>query len=710
MRYVSMDSMDFEEQIDRLLAGMTRRQKVGQLIQYGSFREYERSLVEKGEIGSLLNFCGSTLVSDIQQSIMHSPNPVPLLIGDDVIHGYSTGFPIPLAESCSFNLPLIEETAAVAAREASADGVNMIFAPMVDIARDPRWGRVAEGAGEDPYYGSLVAAAWVRGFQRNDWEDRPHVTACPKHYIGYSAAEGGRDYDYTEISEHTLREIYLPPFRAAVEAGAGAVMSSFNDVSGQPASLNYHLLEEILRGDLGFQGPVVTDWESVQQGVAHGVAADDKDAVRIGINNGAEIDMNSGIYDLYAEQLVEEGAIPEERLDEAVRRILRVKLALGLFEQNQTTPEKAAAIHRCPAHIETARQMARESMVLLKNDYDMLPLEKHAGKLAVIGFLADSQGDALGCWQCKTKKENVTTPLAGIRARVSKDTEVTYFIGSGIQEGSEEEAEKAVEGAARADTVIMVLGEACWMSGENNSRAHLGIPEAQQRLLRRVCAVNPRVVLVLMNGRPLTLTWEHEHVPAILEAWQLGDSCGDALADVLFGDYNPSGRLTMTFPRCEGQIPLYYNRRTSGRPELIRYLDEEITPLYPFGFGLSYSRFIYGPVTADKDKLTADDTLHVTVILTNDSDIAGEETVQLYIRDETASMTRPARELKGFQKLPLLPHESRPVTFAVTPEMLAFVHADLRMAAEPGYFRIYVGHDSTCEDGVRIFLEDSVLC
>ena len=709
-----------KDKIINLLKNMTLEEKIGQLVQFGSFKELEKQLVHDGEIGSLLNFCGSSEVSDIQREIMRSKCKVPLLIGDDVIHGYKTGFPIPLAESCSFDLELIEETAAVAAREAASEGVNVIFAPMVDITRDPRWGRVAEGAGEDVYYGGEVAKARVRGFQRNDWQDMPHVAACPKHYVGYGASEGGRDYDYTEISEHTLRETYLPPFKAAIDAGASIIMSSFNDFNGTPVSVSKHLIGDVLRGELGFEGMVLSDWESVLQSVEHGVSADEYEAALNGLSAGVDMDMNSGIYRSQLPRLAEDGKITLEQIDEAVGRILRVKLLLGLFENHRSKKELSKKIVRCEEHVKTARRMAQRSIVLLRNQEGILPLRKDLESICVIGPLADSRSDPLGCWSCKTNPDNVVTVLEGIRNRVSPQTKVIYEKGcdmddaddangaedvgdtddvndaNDVDKEGETQVRAALEAAKDAEAVLMVLGEPAYMSGENNSRAYLDIPHPQKELLKQVREVNENIVLILMNGRPLTLTWEHEHIKGIVEAWHLGDECGNAVADVLFGDYNPSGKLTMTFPRSVGQIPIYYNRKNTGRPELIRYIDEETTPLYPFGYGLSYSNFVYKNIALSEKTLLRGQKLTVTAEIENRSDVAGEETVQLYIRDVVASVTRPVRELRDFKKLYFEPHQTRTVEFALTEEKLSFIGADLKPVVEAGEFKVYVGGDSEC--------------
>ncbi|MHB8964317.1 MAG: glycoside hydrolase family 3 N-terminal domain-containing protein, partial [Saccharofermentanales bacterium] len=598
---MNQSNADTEKTIDGIINNLTIDQKIGQLHQSGSYEEPEKQLLRSGEIGSLLNFCGSDAVSAIQVTILESINKIPLLIGDDAIHGYSTGFPIPLAESCSFNLKLIEESAAIAGREASSQGVNLIFAPMVDISRDPRWGRVAEGAGEDPYYGALVAGARVRGFQRDNSRGYPQVASCPKHFVGYGASEGGRDYDYTEISERTLRSTYLPPFKAAVEAGALAVMSSFNDVAGCPASLCGHLLNDVLRSELGFAGMVISDWESVQQGKAHGVAADDREAAFLGITAGVDMDMHSGIYRQHIKALIDSGRLSVDDLDRSVRRILKVKLRLGLFngaEWNKAQPssycnEDYESVLRSPRHIAAAKEIAIQSIVLLKNENRLLPLPKSIASLAVIGSLAASREDPLGCWQCKTDPANVVTILKGIEEKIGADAQIVYAKGCDATEFNEADMAEAVRAAGQCEAAVIVLGEACNMSGENNSRAFLGLPAHQSELLSRILDVNPRTVLVLMNGRPLTIPWEDCHVDAIVEGWQLGDESGHAIADILFGDRNPSGKLTISFPRSVGQIPVYYNHRNSGRPELIRYIDEEIDPLYPFGYGLSYSSFHY---------------------------------------------------------------------------------------------------------------------
>lgn len=694
--------IDIEKNIDKILKRMTIDEKIGQLHQSGSYEDEEKQLLKDGKIGSLLNFCGSDAISGIQETIMGSISKIPLLIGDDVIHGYSTGFPIPLAESCSFDLDLIEECAAIAGKEASSQGVNLIFAPMVDISHDPRWGRIAEGAGEDPYYGGLVAKARVRGIQRKNAEGYPQAAACPKHFAGYGASEGGRDYDYTEISDITLFNTYLPTFRAAINEGALAVMSSFNDVSGRPASLSDYLLDRVLRTEIGFDGLVVSDWESIQHGRNHGVAADDSEAAFLGIKAGVDLDMHSGIYRKHIRGLLKSKRISTDDLNRSVRRVLRIKQQLGLFDGNAWNEPKTGEYYkdnkesllRTPEHIVTAREIAGKSIVLLKNSKKLLPLSKSIKSLAVIGELAISKEDPLGCWQCKTNPSNVITMLDGIIEMIGSSCKVLYSNGCSVTKGSDTDIIEAARIAGLCEAVVIVLGETCSMSGENNSRAFLDLPAHQKELFRRVVDINPHTVLVLMNGRPLTIVQEDCIAGAILEAWQLGDESGHAIADVIFGDRNPSGKLTVTFPRSVGQIPVYYNHRNSGRPELIRYIDEETAPLYPFGYGLSYSSFEYSDLGLSSEVMQKNSSINVSVTVTNTSDITGEETVQFYIRDLVSSVTRPVKELKGFSKLMIKPHESVKAECGLTEESLMFYGHDLKPVCEIGKFRVYAGTDS----------------
>lgn len=683
-----------KEKSEKILSTMSLEEKIGQLVQFGKLEQKEIQLIKIGQVGSFLNVYGAEAVNEIQKIAMESGALIPLLIGDDVIHGYKTIFPIPLGESCSWDLKLIEETAAIAAREASTEGVNVIFAPMVDVARDPRWGRVAEGAGEDVYLGSKIAAARVRGIQRNDWSDRPKVTACPKHFIGYSAAEGGRDYNSVDISERSLRETYLPPFIAAIHAGAGTIMCSFNDLNGVPASANKFLLTTLLREELKFEGVLISDWESIEELIYHGLAKDKKEATIKAINAVVDIDMNSSCYHDHLTELVKVGNLSVKLIDEIVTRILRLKINLGLFHNAITDVNLSSKFIRSKEHIEKAREAAKKSIVLLKNQGSILPLCKNLKSIAVIGPMADDNENPLGCWSFKGNPNNVITVLKGVSNKVSNKTEISYAKGSGILECEESVILKAVKIAQKAEVVIMVVGESKDMSGENHNRSYIGIPECQRKLIEAVLKTRTPMVLVLMNGRPITLTYENENVPAILEAWHLGDESGNAIADVLFGDYNPSGKLVMSFPRNVGQVPIYYNYKSTGRPSFKKYIDVDESPLYPFGYGLSYTEFSYKNMTLEKSKIKLGHPLRVTIEVENCGTMEGEEIVQLYIRDLVASITRPIKELKGFQKIFLIPGECRTVEFILTDEELGFYDENFKFGVETGEFHIWIGTNS----------------
>lgn len=687
---------EVEKKIDSLLLRMTLVEKIGQMTQRGTLKDSDREMIKEGRIGSFLNVRGAEEVNEIQRiAVEESRLGIPLIIGDDVIHGYRTTFPIPLAEASSWNLALMEETAAVAAMEASTDGIHWIFAPMVDIARDARWGRVAEGAGEDTYLGSEIARARVQGLQRNDWHDRPNVVACPKHFAAYGAAEAGRDYNTVDVSELRLRETYFPPFQAALDAGAGTMMAAFNDLNGVPCSGNRWLLMDILQKEWGFGGFVVSDWESIDELVQHGNSASRKEAGRTGANAGVHMDMHSRVYHEHLLDLVENGDVPEEIIDDAVRRILRVKFWLGLFDHPYTDSKLAESILLNPSHVETARQMARESIVLLKNEGDVLPLQKDISKLAVIGPLADDHSAILGCWAGQGRPEDAVSVLEGIRSVLDPSITILYEKGCEVNTALSEGISKAVDAVKQADLAIVVLGETAWMSGENNSRVSLDLPDVQSELLKAIHESGTPVVLVLVNGRPLSVSWAQDHVPAILEAWQLGIQAGTAIADVLFGEYNPSGKLPITFPRTVGQVPIYYNARKTGRPHMKRYVDCEYTPLYPFGYGLSYTRFSYSNLSLSSDQIKSDERLIVSVQIKNVGNRNGEEIVQLYIGDEAASITRPVKELKGFRKIFLKPGETKAVSFEITAGQLGFMNSNNEFVVEPGNFVVFVGPDST---------------
>ena len=693
--------------VDSLLARMTPAEKLGQLnlISVDSDRASPAQLdsVRKGLVGGFLNLYGADATRAAQLvAVNESRLRIPLLFGFDVIHGYRTIFPIPLAEASSFDSAAVEATARGAAREASAAGVNWTFAPMVDIARDPRWGRIAEGSGEDPYLGSLLAAARVRGFQGNDLGAPDAVMATAKHFAAYGAAEGGRDYNTVEVSERTLREIYLPPFHAAVSAGVFSVMSAFDDLDGVPATANHWLLTDVLRKEWGFGGFVVSDWTSIEELEKHGIAGTRAQAGRLALEAGVDMDMVSDIYVHDLPALVERHAIPMSEVDAAVRRVLRAKVALGLF----TDPYRGASAGRERATILSpemralARHMADESVVLLRNDSGVLPLARSAHTIAVIGPLAADGEDALGPWHTLGRGEDVVTPLAGIRERAGAGTEVLYARGCGIADADTSGFAEALAAARRADVSVLVLGEAQDMSGEAASRSSLDLPGAQERLLEEVTAAGKPVVLVVMSGRPLAIAWAAEHVPAIVQAWFLGVEAGHALADVLFGDVAPSGKLPVTIPRTVGQVPIYYDHMNTGRPGsptdhyTSKYLDLPLGPLYPFGYGLSYTQFAYGTPRLARSVIGPRDTLAVDVDVTNTGARAGTEVAQLYVHDSVATVTRPVRQLVAFARVLIPAGGTQRVRFRVPATHLGFYDRRMRLVVEPGIYRLFAGGSS----------------
>ncbi|MDQ3687460.1 MAG: beta-glucosidase BglX, partial [Acidobacteriota bacterium] len=627
---------------------------------------------------------------------------IPLLFGYDVIHGYRTIFPVPLGEASSWDARTVERSAQVAAREASAAGVRWTFAPMVDVARDPRWGRIVEGAGEDPYFGSVMARARVRGFQGADYGDPTRVVACAKHYVAYGAAEAGRDYNTTDMSETTLREIYLPPFKAAVDAGVGTFMSAFNDLNGVPTSANSFTLTEVLRGEWKFDGLVVSDYESVKELMNHGFAEGEAAAARAALNAGVDIEMVSRLYNKHGAQLVRENKLSMSTLDEAVRRVLRVKFRLGLFENPYVDETREATEILSREHLRAAREVAARSLVLLKNERETLPLAQTLRSIAVIGPLADDQKNLIGSWSADAlgKTDNVITLLAGIKAKVGAETKITYAKGCEIACDNADGFAEAVRAASESDVAIITVGESAEMSGEAASRSSLDLPGRQLELVKAVQATGKPTVIVLMNGRPLTINWIAENTLAILETWFAGTEAGNAIADVLFGDINPGGKLPVTFPRHVGQIPLYYNHKSTGRPPdaknkyTSKYLDVDVTPLFPFGHGLSYTQFRLTNLQLSAQRIRADGRLTASVEVENTGRRAGDEVVQLYIRDVAASVTRPVRELKGFERITLRPGERRRVTFTLTPESLGFYDREMRFRVEPGAFKVFVGTSS----------------
>jgi beta-glucosidase len=681
------------QNLDSLLRQMTLEEKLGQLnllSAEGRASPQQLQLVRAGRLGGLFNVIGAENTTPVQRiAVTESRLKIPLLFGLDVIHGYRTIFPIPLGEASAFDPEAAEATARAAGLEAAAAGINWTYAPMVDIARDPRWGRIAEGSGEDPYLGSLLAAARVRGFQQS-------IFATVKHFAGYGAAEAGREYNETEISERTMREIYLPPFKAGIDAGAASLMSAFNSIAGVPASGNAWLTDTVLRREWGFTGFVVSDWTSVAELIPHGVAGSPAEAGQRALTAGVDMDMMSSIYasDSMA-ALVRSNRIPMAVVDSAVMRILRAKQRLGLFRD----PYRARTATAAAELRALARRVSGESIVLLKNERSLLPLAKSTA-IAVIGPLADNKEEPLGPWHTQGRAEDVVSVLQGIKAKIPAGTQVLYAQGAGIEDTSRAGFAAAVAAARQAKVAILVLGERGDMSGEAASRASIGLPGVQQQLLEAVAATGTPVVLVLMNGRPLIFEWAAEHVPAIVETWFLGVEAGNATADVLFGDVNPSGKLPVTFPRALGQVPLYYNHRNTGRPMQpqnkfsSKYLDVPNEPRYPFGFGLSYTTFVYRDLRLSTARARVSDTVTATVTVANTGTREGTEVVQLYVRDEVASVSRPVRELKAFRRVTLRPNESRNVELRIAVRDLWFIGLDMKPVVEPGTFRVFVGPNS----------------
>lgn len=627
---------------------------------------------------------------------------IPLLFAHDVIHGFRTIFPVPLAEASTWNPVIVEHEARVAALEASAAGLHWTFAPMVDIARDPRWGRIVEGSGEDPYLGSVMAAARVRGFQGNSLSDPTSLLACAKHYAAYGGAEAGRDYNTVDISERTLREIYLPPFKAAVRAGSGTLMSAFNEVGGIPSSGSPFLLTKVLRGEWGFEGFVVSDWTSIKELVLHGVARSPAEAGMIALRAGVDMDMESRIYVNDLPDMVRQKKLPIEIVDRSVRRVLTMKFKLNLFSDpyRNSDPKLERAVTLVPAHRSLARTVAGQSIVLLKNERNILPLSKEGQTIAVLGPLAESKSDPLGPWAGIGRAEDVISTLEGIRQTVASGTSVLYAQGCSIDSVDTIGFREARRVARQADVIILVVGESSRMSGEAASRTNLGLPGVQEDFVQEMHKLGKPLVIVLMNGRPLVMPWVYVNVPAIVETWFLGVEGGHAIADVLFGDVNPGGKLPVTIPRSVGQIPLYYNYKNTGRPPssndhyTSKYLDSPVTPQFPFGYGLSYTTFSYADLKLNKTEITMSDTLRVSIVVRNEGRREGDEIVQLYVREPVASVTRPVKELKGFQRIKLRAGESQTVEFLLLPPQLGFYNREMKWEIEPGTFQVFVGKNS----------------
>ena len=701
------------DRIEQLLARMTLEEKLGQLAQYAGVslpvEERFKARIREGGVGSFLGVSGAALTRELQTiAVKESRLGIPLLFAHDVIHGIRTIFPVPLAEAASFEPALAEKSARVAAVEAAASGLHWTFAPMVDVARDARWGRIVEGAGEDPYLGSVMAAARVRGFQGVDPSAPDALLATAQHFTAYGGAEGGRDYNTVDISERTLHDVYLPPFRAAVDAGVETIMSSFNEVGGIPVSGDPRLLTGLLRDRWGFQGLVVSDWESVRELIPHGFAADRAEAGRIALTAGVDIDMASGIYgrDLPAEARA--GRMPMAVIDRAVRRVLRAKQRAGLFDDpfrhSDVEREKRAIL--APPHREAAREVARASIVLLGNREQVLPLSTELRTIAVIGPLADDPASVLGPWALFGQPKDSITVLEGIRRALPK---ARVLHERGVPVDSEGDDARGIAAAAslarRADAVVLVVGENRDMSGEAHSRASIELPGAQNELARAVVAANGRTAVVLMNGRPLAIPQLAATAPALVEAWFLGVEAGNAVADVLFGKHNPGGKLPVSFPTTTGQEPLYYNHKNTGRPPSVgepfssKYIDAPIDPLYAFGHGLSYTRFDYRNLTLSAREVDARGTIAVEFDLANAGERAGIEVAQLYVRDPVASVTRPVQELKGFARVALEPGQTRRVRIELPVSMLGFHGVDDRRVVEPGEIEVQVGAAS---DDIRL--------
>jgi beta-glucosidase len=701
----SQRRQDVETRINALLARMTLAEKLGQLQQLdgeanGNYRPDHLPLVRQGLLGSTLNVRGAQRTNELQRiALTESRLKIPLIFGFDVIHGYRTIFPIPLGEAASWDPIAAERSAAIAAAEARAAGVHWTFAPMLDIARDPRWGRMLEGAGEDPYLGAAFARARVRGFQGADYSAHNKVVACAKHWVAYGAAEAGRDYNTTEVSERTLREIYLPPFKAAVDAGVGTFMSAFNDLNGVPTSANHFTLTEVLRGEWKFDGFVVSDYTSVAELIQHGVAADGSEAARAALNAGVDMEMVSRLYNQHGADLLKQREVSQQTIDEAVRRILRIKFRLGLFDKPYTDEALERNVTFNTANLAAAREIAARSIVLLKNDRNLLPLSKNVRSVALIGPLADSQVDMLGSWNGDGRPADTVTLLQGLKAKVPQ-ARINYAKGAEVNGENTEGFAAAVRAAKDSDVAIIAVGESADMSGEAASRSSLDLPGRQLDLVKAVQATGKPTIVVLMNGRPLTINWLAENSPAILETWFSGTQAGNAIADVLFGDVNPGGKLPVTFPRSVGQIPLYYNHMNTGRPAdannkySSKYLDLPWTPLFPFGYGLSYTQFKLANLQLSAPRISLNGRLTVSVDVENTGKRAGDEVVQLYLRDTVASVARPVKELKGFRRVTLAAGEKQRVEFIITPEQLGFWNAQMRFTVEPGEFKVMVGPNS----------------
>ncbi len=728
--------------VDALMKKMTLDEKIGQLnlltpgggIATGAVVNSDvESKIKTGSVGAMFGTIGVDNIRRVQQlNMSNSRLKIPLFFGSDVIHGYKTTFPIPLALSCSWDMNMIQKTARTAAIEASADGLSWTFSPMVDIARDPRWGRVAEGAGEDPYLGSQIAKAMVIGYQGN-LKDSTNLLACVKHFALYGAAEGGRDYNTTDMSKVKMYEYYLPPYKAAVDAGVASAMTSFNEIDGIPATGNKWLLTDLLRKQWGFKGFVVTDYTAINEMIHHG-SGDLKQVSAMALRAGTDMDMVGEGFLTTLKQSLKEGKITLQMIDDACRRILEAKYKLGLFNNPYRYIDSVRAAKEVLSadKRQVSRDAAVRSVVLLKNENQTLPLKMN-GTIALIGPLANNKSNMVGTWAVSGDSKYSVPVLEGIKNAVGSSANILYAKGANITDDADlakmanvfgekvdidplspdQLLQQAVETAAKADVIVAVVGEASEMSGEAASRSDISLPSNQTRLLEALKQTGKPLVVVLMSGRPLTIAKESQLATSLLQAWFLGHETGNAIADVLFGNYNPSGKLTMSFPRSVGQIPVYYNYKNTGRPQdpgkkdkfRSNYLDIDNSPLYPFGYGLSYTNFNYSNISLSDTVTSANKTIRATVTVTNSGNYDGEEVVQLYVWDEVASVTQPVKKLKGFQKIFLKKGESKQVTFNITNEELRFFNSDLKWVSEPGRFTIYIGGSSDASNKASFILK-----
>lgn len=705
----------YEQQADSVLKLMTLDEKIGQLnlftsdwaVTGPSMRSDYLQLIKEGKVGAIFNAYTVDYVTKLQKAaVEESRLHIPLIFGYDVVHGHRTVFPIPLAQAASWDLDAIQQSEHIAATEATAEGINWTYAPMVDIARDPRWGRVMEGAGEDTWLGCKVAEARVKGFQGTGFEPNSNLLACVKHFAAYGAPLAGRDYNTVDMSQRSLFEWYLPPYKAAVDAGVASVMTSFNEIAGVPSTSNKWLLTDLLRNQWKFNGFVVTDYTSINELIPHGVAADSAQAGELALKAGVDMDMQGSVYLNYLARLVKENKVSESAIDKAVKNILIAKFKLGLFRNPYKYCDKnreKTDIMR-PEYLAFARQFAAKSCVLLKNSTEVLPLSKTIKSIAVIGPLADSKADMLGSWSAAGQLDKCVTLREGIRGKLPENVKINYIKGCNVNDQDQSQFQQAIAAAKSADAVILALGENSDMSGEAASRSDITLPGVQFKLAEAVIKAGKPTVVVLFNGRPLVISQLDSIAPAILEAWFGGTQAGNGIADVLFGDYNPSGKLTMTFPRNMGQIPIFYNTKNTGRPVdpahpsekyKSRYLDCSNAPLYPFGYGLSYTTFRYSPVRLNKSEFNHNDQIQASVDITNTGKYDGEEVVQLYVRDVVGDVTRPLKELKGFKKVMIKKGETQTVSFSLPTSDLAYYHQDMSYTWDAGGFDLFIGTNSS---------------